>query len=116
MRRVARVGQRERATPEWNAECRLGRAAAGIVATARVATAAARVAVVNAARAAVARILQEAAVLVAFRFTAAILGLAPTASRKLARLGIDHAAARGAAPAAIGQAAAGINSLTEAAA
>ena len=74
------------------------------------------VAIVNAGRAAVARILQEAAVLVAFRFTAAVLDLAPTASRKLARLGIDHAAARGFASAVIGQAALGINSLTKAAA
>ncbi len=74
------------------------------------------VAFVNAGRAAVARILQEAAVFVAFRFTAAVLDLAPTASRKLARLCIDHAAARGFASAVIGQAALGINSLTEAAA
>jgi hypothetical protein len=103
--RIARVDQRERATPEWNAECRLGRSAAGIGATARVATAAAVVAIVNAGTTAVARILQEAAVLVAFRFTAAVLDLAPTTSRKLAGLGIDHAAARGAASPAIGQAA-----------
>ena len=69
------------------------------------------VALVNAGAAAVTRILQEAAVLVAFRFTAAVLDLAPTTSRESARLGIDHAAARGAAPAGVAQHPFNVNSL-----
>ena len=69
------------------------------------------VALVTARTAAVARILQEAAVLVAFRFAAAVLDFATAAARVAARFGVDHAAARRAATAAIGQAALNVNAL-----
>jgi hypothetical protein len=66
---------------------------------------------VNARAAAVAWILQEAAVLIAFRFAAIVLDFATAAARVTARFGVDHAAARRAAAATVGQAALNVNAL-----
>lgn len=77
----------------------------------RVTAVTARIAGITAARAAVTGILEEADVLVAFRFVATVLDLAATTPRELAGLCVDHAAASAAISAAIGEATATIDSL-----
>lgn len=82
-----------------------------ITAACRIAARAARIAVVDARLAAIARILPEADVFVALRFAAAIVDRAATSRGKRALLCVDHATQRARLTADRGQAAAAIDSL-----